>query len=500
MTRYFEARSSGDALTRAYRTSPAALLTAPGSAGHSMFGSEVAQGLGVVPLNLGDLGVRLWRTKFWSLSTALAFGALAVVFCQLVPPNYRASAQIYIDPQNLQLLERDLAPNAAGGDAGVVLIESQARVMASDSVLRAVAIQLDLDHDPEFVGQGSPLKAWLDRLLNGPPGADVDDLQRAVTALGKAVYVVRLDRTYVVDVHAESESATRAAEIANAVVQQYLNLRESQRAGQAGRASGEFEGRLAQLLKELETAENAVENFKSTNNIVETGGQSLLEGEVSQANQGLLSASAAVATAQIQLDQLRALSGDPTRIMALPEAQASPDMVRLRGELQIASSDAAVLAATLGAQHPRLLAAQERVAGARAALDGEIGRMLASAELNLDRMKDNAASLGSRVAGLTGDLQSTDSKRVRLRQLEREADASKAVYEDALLRSRETAEQAQIDTLNAQVVSVASPPVSRSFPPKLSLLLPVALLFGLFAGAGIGLGLQAMRAKGRHHA
>ncbi len=473
-------------------------LAAPQAANRSMFASDTAPGFSTIaatPLNLGDFGAGLWRARGCSLATALVFGALAVGFCQLVPPNYRASAQIFIDPQNLQLLERDLSPNAAGGDAGVVLIESQARVMASDSVLRAVAIQLDLDADPEFVGQGSPLKAWLDRLLNGPPGADIDDLQRAVTALGKAVYVVRLDRTYVVDVHAESESATRAAEIANAVVQQYLNLRESQRAGQAGRASGEFEGRLAQLLKELEAAENAVESFKSANNIVETGGQSLLEGEVKEANQGLLSANTAVASAQIQLDQLLALAGYPDRIMALPEAQASPDMVRLRDQLQTASSEAAVLAATLGAQHPRLLAAAERVSGARLALDAEIARMLAGAELNLDRARDNAASLDNRVAGLTGDLQTTDSKRVRLRQLEREAEASRAVYEDALLRSRETAEQAQIDTLNAQVVSPAAPPVSRSFPPKLSLLLPLALIFGLMAGAGIGLGLQAMRRR-----
>src|SRR4051812_23590608 len=248
MANFFRTESSGEALVRAYRSSPAALLTAPTAVSHSMFRSDATPGFAALPpLRLGDFGSRLWRTKGWALSTALVFGALAVVFCQVIPPNYHASAQIYIDPQNLQLLERDLAPNAAGGDAGVVLIESQARVMASESVLRAVAIQLGLDHDPEFVGQGSALKAWLDGLLNGPPGADVDNLQRAVTALGKAIYVVRLDRTYVVDVHAESESATRAAEIANAVVQQYLTLRESQRAGQAGRASGEFAGRLAQL-------------------------------------------------------------------------------------------------------------------------------------------------------------------------------------------------------------------------------------------------------------
>ncbi|HTN61233.1 MAG TPA: Wzz/FepE/Etk N-terminal domain-containing protein, partial [Devosia sp.] len=199
---------SVDALVKAMRASTPA--TAASTPGRSMFRSDAApafapMGVSVAPLNLADFVARLWRAKGWALAGALSLGALAVVFCQLVPPTYRASAQIYIDPQNLQLLERDLAPNAAGGDAGVVLIESQARVMASDSVLRAVATQLDLDRDPEFIGKGNPLKAWLDRLLNGAPGAELDDLQRAVTALGKAVYVVRLDRTYVVDVHAESE-------------------------------------------------------------------------------------------------------------------------------------------------------------------------------------------------------------------------------------------------------------------------------------------------------
>jgi uncharacterized protein involved in exopolysaccharide biosynthesis len=171
--------------------------------------------------------------------------------------------------------------------------------------------------------------------------------------------------------------------------------------------------------------------------------------------------------------------------------------VRLRGEFQTAASQVAVLAASLGRQHPRLLAAQQQAGAARVALDAEISRMLTSAELNLDRAKDNAASLDIHVSGLTGTLQATDTKRVRLRQLEREAEASRAIYEDALLRSRETAEQARIDTLNAQVVSQAAPPASRSFPPKLTLLLPVALIFGLFAGAGIGLGLQTLRAQRR---
>lgn len=422
-----------------------------------------------------------WR---WALMGGVSGLGLAVAVAQLVTPSYHASAQIFIDPQNLQLLERDLSPSTASGDAGVVLIESQARVMASDSVLRAAAVQLGLDSDPEFIGGGNPLKAMLDRL--GASDAPPDALGKAVTALAKAVHVVRLDRTYVVDVYAESESAIKAAAIANAVVENYLALREAQRADQAGRASSTLAGRLAQLLTELEVAENAVERFKTANSIVETGGQSLLESSVGQTSQALLEANNAVEMASIQLDQLRTLAASPDRILAAPEAVGSADMVRLRAELQAAVADAAILGASLGALHPHLLVAEERLATARAAVTAEVNRLLASAELNLQRSEDNAASLSKQLAGATTDLQDTDAKRIRLRQLQREAEASRAIYEDALLRSRETAEQAQVDTLNAQVVSQATPPIERSFPPKLSLLLPLGLLGGIALGGSAG--------------
>jgi succinoglycan biosynthesis transport protein ExoP len=430
-----------------------------------------------------------WLGALWTLRVEALLGgvgglALALLASQLVTPSYQASAQIYIDPQNLQLLERDLTPTNGSGDAGVVLIESQARVMASDSVLRATAIQLGLDSDPEFAGSGNPIKAFLEQL--SASDAPADPLGKAVTALARAVHVVRLDRTYVVDVYAESESAVKAADIANAVVGNYLALRETQRAEQAGRASTTLEGRLALLLDDLDAAENAVEQFKAENHIVETGGQSLLEGQVGQTNQALLAANNAVEAAGIQLEQLRALAADPVRLSAAPEATGSEALAQLRTELQAAVADAAVLGTTLGSRHPRLVVAQERVATARAAVDAEIQRVLASAELGLQRAKENAAALATQLASATTDLQETDSKRIRLRQLEREAEASRAVYEDALLRSRETAEQANVDTLNAQVVSRAAPPVERSFPPKLSALLPLGLVAGVALGAGLG--------------
>lgn len=423
-----------------------------------------------------------WRLKTWALPGAVLGGLAAILAAQMLTPSYRASAQLFIDPQNLQVLERDLSPSTAAGDAGVVLIESQARIMASPAVLRAAAMALELDKDAEFARPPHPLRAFLE----GASDAPQDDLGRAVLALGKAVHVVRLDRTYVIDVHAESESATKAAAIANGVVEAYLALRESQRAEQAGRASIALQGRLSQLLARLEAAENAVETFRIEHGLVEAGGRPLPETRVGQTDAALLAARNGVEAASIQLRQLQALAADPERIVAAPEALGSAEMTRLRAEWQMAAGDAAILRATLGARHPRLRLAEERLATARAAIRGEVGRLVTAAELALQRARDNAASLDAQMSAATTRLQNDDASRIRLRQLEREAEASRAVYEDALLRSRETAEQAAVDTLNAQVVSPAVPPLERNFPPRLSLLLPLGLVAGLLAGAGLG--------------
>src|SRR5690606_37006722 len=160
-----------------------------------------------------------------------------------------------------------------------------------------------------------------------------------------------------------------------------------------GRASATLEGRLAQLRTQLAAAETAVEGFRSANNIVETGGQSLLEEQVGQTSQALLAASNAVGMATIKLAHLQALVADPDRSIAAPEAVGSADITRLRTELQAALAEAAVLSATLGARHPRLLVAAERARMARSTIAAEVARLLAAAELGLQRSQQHAEAL-----------------------------------------------------------------------------------------------------------
>ena len=73
---------------------------------------------------------------------------------------------------------------------------------------------------------------------------------------------------------------------------------------------------------------------------------------------------------------------------------------------------------------------------------------------------------------------------VRLRELEREVEASRDVYQSFLKRSRETEEQETLNTSNARIIGDATVPQRRTFPPAMSLLAMIGFVFGGLAASG----------------
>ncbi|MFA6157715.1 GNVR domain-containing protein, partial [Mesorhizobium sp.] len=77
---------------------------------------------------------------------------------------------------------------------------------------------------------------------------------------------------------------------------------------------------------------------------------------------------------------------------------------------------------------------------------------------------------------------------VSMRELEREAAAKRSVYEQYLLRAKETGEQKDINTANINVISKAFAPLESTGPSR-----AVVVLAGLLLGFASGIGLGAMR-------
>ena len=72
---------------------------------------------------------------------------------------------------------------------------------------------------------------------------------------------------------------------------------------------------------------------------------------------------------------------------------------------------------------------------------------------------------------------------VRLRELEREVEASRDVYQSFLKRSRETEEQESLNTSSARIIGEATVPQRRTFPPAMSLIAMIGFVLGALAAA-----------------
>jgi len=418
---------------------------------------------------------QIWRGKTTILMTTAAALLLAVLFVVMVPPKYTAATQILIDPTDLHAVGSDLTPANPANDAAALQVESQVRVLTSDSVLRRVVSAEGLDHDPEFIGSSS----WFGR------GAHIDPAVAALNALKRSVQAKRAERTYVVDVSVASRDPAKAARIANAITHAYLAEQTDVRSEAARQVSQSLSSHLNELKERVHEAENQVENFKVNNNIFSAGGQLINEQQLSELNNQLGTARARTAATKARLDQVVRLQASSDETGAFPEAVQSQTIAMLRTQYAEVMRRQAEQMTTLGPRHPAVIEIKAEAERLRRNIDDEIHRIALSARSDYESARDNEDMLAANLERLKRNAVATNEAMVTLRELERDVLASRAVYEAFLVRARETSEQERIDTKNIRVISPADTPLRRSFPPSNFVLAVAALLIGVGAGTGI---------------
>src|SRR5262249_11824652 len=94
------------------------------------------------------------------------------------------------------------------------------------------------------------------------------------------------------------------------------------------------------------------------------------------------------------------------------------------------------------------------------------------------------------------NLSTVNMAEVKLWELEREADARRALLQNFLGRLQETASGSPSERPDARIVSAADMPIPPAFPGK-KLFLAAGMLFSLMTGAGIALILARMNPKVR---
>jgi succinoglycan biosynthesis transport protein ExoP len=432
-----------------------------------------------------------WRARLIALVT-LATVALAVGALLVLPPKYRATTVVLVDPRQPHVTNSQAVLTGIGNDTAAV--ESQVELIASPALAGKVIGWLKLADDPEFATP-SPFEQIGERalaLLGRAPDA-IEEATRLVYRFQRGLTVRRRGLTYVLEISYDAKEPAKAAQISNAVAEAYLDDQRAAKREITARASGWLGDRIEDMRERLRSSEEAVTAYRSANNLVDvTQGNKLINRQVEDLTQQLALTRSRTAEARARLERVQQAAQRNSDPATLNEALQSQVITNLRSQYAETARVEAEHNAIYGNRHPGLIAVRAQLGDLRRQIDNEIARILvgvrndyqtamsreATLEADLSKLKDQSATLGQ--------------ADVKLRELEREAQANRTLFEQFLNRAKETTEQQSLQIADARIVSPPLPPLKSDRPGTL-LLIAVAACGGVIFGVGIVLILEQMR-------
>lgn len=443
--------------------------------------------------------VRVFRRRMpVFFAVALAVFALVVIITMQMTPQYTATASVIIDPRRAQVIDIEAVLTGVGSDAQA--LDTEVQLIQSRSMAQSVVRSLDLMADPEFNAElGDPsllaqARAGLrdivtnllpSQILANEIGDDDEMVLESVTdAVLSRLSVRRSGLTYVITISFRSENPRKARDIANAFADQYLLSQLEAKFDATERANTWLNERLQVLREEVRTAEQAVEMYRAEQGLLDAGGSNLTEQQISDLNAQLAIQRAELSAAESSLRNVQAQLQRGASLDTIGEVLRSETIRALRAQQTETSRRRSDLTSRYGPRHPEILAVERETADLEEQIEREIRRIVAGLETEVNVARQRVASLQNTLSGFREELVTNNRALVRLRELEREAEASRTLFESFLNRFRQTSEQDELATADARIVARATSPITPSSPNwMLNLALGVVLAGMMGTGA-----------------
>ena len=207
--------------------------------------------------------------------------------------------------------------------------------------------------------------------------------------------------------------------------------------------------------------------------------------EMSQVSTEAITAHTKRLEAQARLARIQQSGGARTGTPddSLVEVLQSPLIQQLRGQEADASRRLADLTAQYGDEHPKVIEVKAELADLESRIATEIGKVVESLRSEAGTEQARESSLNSMLDGLKQQAAKGSIADVQLRDLERQAEANRTLYENFLNQFKQTSSQDQFQQPGRQHHLARRIPHLTSFPQKGALILLSAiasLTLGIF--------------------
>ncbi|SEK70288.1 capsular exopolysaccharide family [Roseovarius nanhaiticus] len=418
-------------------------------------------------IDLFELLRTIWRGKLWVGLAALIALVIGVWYAFIVAtPVYTSSAIVALESRQEQVVDLQSVMTGLSGDQPS--INTEVEVIRSRGLIGKVVDELDLVNDPEFNSRLQE-KSFISlgailRLLgigDKTPPSDQTIKDGTIDAVLSSIQVSNVRDSYVFRITAVTESPEKSALLANTLAELYISEQLEVKFEKNEQATEWLTERVTDLQVELENAEAELKEYSSNTDLVSPETLIALNRQLKDLRDRFTEAQNRVAAREERIASMRA-------------AQEAGDLDTMTGLMSDPNLD------RLGSSQP----AQDVD---REALEIAFDRALSQVVQERARAESQADALRESIARIERQIDSQSSELVRLQQLQREAEASRLIYEYFLSRLKETSVQQGIQQADSRILSRAVVPQKPSAPRK-SMILALSLVLGTMAGVGIVLG------------
>ena len=449
--------------------------------------------------SLGDIARLLKKRKLIILITAALVGSGSLGLLQLLTPQYLATATVLIDPRdrnvaNIKQVTSDLIANSP-------TIESETEIIHSTGVAARVIADMRLGDDQELIKpQGLGLLTAIRKAIARYTGKEqavhagsmaelievTDDKSlrpdNPVEAFVTRVSAERVRDSFLIQIGYKSKDPEKAARITDAIAETYVKMQVEAKMHAAEDATRWLDKQTGELRGKLNKAEQAVATYRSEHNLFSSEGQPLDEREVGRQMEQLTLSRNSTAETRSKYQEARRILDSNADVTTIGDVLKSNSITALKGQYSEALRQQSAAAARYGALHPAMIKANAQLDSTRSELRQEVERIVTNLKSEADQAEAAQAELEANLDRTKEDLSSKNSKNVRLHELEREATASREIYENFLKRAQETQQQQNLQAPDARVVNHATTPAAPVSPKK------TLIIAGGFGG-GVALGL-----------
>ncbi|HEY6609824.1 MAG TPA: polysaccharide biosynthesis tyrosine autokinase [Pseudomonas sp.] len=461
-------------------------------------------------IDLLQLWQTLWRRKWSILSLFVVVVLVAILAVLSLTPIYRAGATLLIEQKAAKVVSIEQVYGLDG--TGNEYLQTQFELLKSRALAERVVKQLNLTTHPEFDPRQQPeplidiggllanfnfnqvVPATLpEDLEEGVDPTEAQILDDVTKAFMERISVAPQGKSQLVRVEVEMADARMAAKAANALANGFIESQMEATMEMSLTATNWMNSRLGELRSTLKTAEDRLQAFREKENLVDVDGVSTISAaELSQTGDRMIDARRQRAEAESQYRQVQAMrDGGWEKLATIPAVLGHPLIQQFKADEAKARAKVDELSKRYGARHPAMEAARSDLSAASGSLRGQVEQIVAGIERNYQLAVANENSLQASFNANKSQIQDISRKEFKLRELQREVDGNRALYDTFMTRLKETAATSDLESANARVVDQAVVP-TLPIKPKKSLIVALAGILALMAGVGITLLLEML--------